>query len=370
MAEDGTGSTPAEPSKTAGASPADPAQTHATSDAVREPADPGLDGPVTGTGDTDRTEHAPLAQWASRAGGHPQPPAGSAELQVPTDPWPAPIQGLGPTADQAVVDHLETLQYIPPQQLPDTGLPATLVTGPDRGTRGLVAIVVVTAVALLTGAAALVGVVWSQTEKQRLTDSTASRSSSTPAAGTARQSYPASVPSTGLTDDPKPIPAGPVAQGVPPETVYEMDEICRGETYWPMLPKRTGKAPHPVLVYGDTGDGTRLPYTMFDTWFLRSKEKETAWSYDKPPTTIQLVACVDRVSVGSRVRNCGAGVLHRATYRLHVYETATGKKLLDTKLQAKDTSCPNVVRLPDDKKVYMAPSEAALVAALRKFVEK
>ncbi|GLW33029.1 hypothetical protein [Actinoplanes regularis] len=366
MAEDGTGSAPAEPSKTAGATPADPAKIHAASDT-------GLDGLATGTGDTDKTEHAPLAQWAGRAGGHPQPPAGSAELQVPSDPWPAPIQGLGLTADQAAVDHLETLQYTPPPQLPDAALPptlpATLVAGRDRGSRGLVAILVVTAAALLAGAVTLGALVRSQAEK-RATDSTASRSSSTPAAGTTRQSYPASVPSTGATADLKPIPAGPVAQGVPPETVYEMDEICRGETYWPMLPKRAGKAPHPVLVYGDLSDGTRLPYTMFDTWFLKSKAKETAWSYDKPPTTIQLVACVDRVSVGAKVRSCSAGVLYRATYRLHAYETATGKKLLDTKIKASDTSCPRVDRLPDDKMIYMEPSESALVAALRKFVEK
>ncbi|GGN90267.1 hypothetical protein GCM10010112_75500 [Actinoplanes lobatus] len=358
MAEDGTGS---EPSEEAGA---------ATPEPMRADTEP--DGPSAS--DTDKTEHAPLAQWASRAGGRAQPAAGSAELQAPTDPWPEPIQGLGAPADQAAVDHLETLSYIPPP-----ALPATLAAAPERlSARGLIAILAVTAFVLLVAAAGLVGAVLAETGKRRDTPA-ASRSSASGAA--TRVSSPADgtgpTPSTAVTDAlEEPIPAGPLAQGVPPASVFDMDEICRGETYWPMLPKRTGKAPHPTLVYGDTGDQGRLPYTMFNTWFLKSKDKETAWSYDKPPTTIQLVACVDRVATGAKVRTCtdperyeGTGVLHRATYRVHLHETATGKKLFDKKMEAKDTSCPQVARLEPDKKLYMELGEPALVAALGKFVE-
>ncbi|GAA0459901.1 hypothetical protein Aca07nite_41800 [Actinoplanes capillaceus] len=388
MAEDGTGS---EPSEEAGAATPEPMRAGTAPDgpssgdaAADGPSSGGTapDGPSSGgtapdgpsIGDTDKTEHAPLAQWASRAGARPQPPAGSAELQAPTDPWPEPIQGLGAPADQAAVDHLATLSYVSPP-----ALPATRVAAPEKtSARGLIAILAVTTFVLLVAAAGLVGAVLAETGKRR--DTPAASRSSAAGAGT-RASSPADgtrpTPSTVVTDDLAPIPPGPVAQGVPPETVFGMDEICRGETYWPMLPKRTGKAPHPTLVYGDTGDQGRLPYTMFNTWFLKSKDKETAWSYDKPPTTIQLVACVDRVATGAKVRTCidperfeGTGVLHRATYRVHLYETATGKKLLDKKMEAKDTSCPQVSRLEPDKKLYMEISEPALVATLGKFVEE
>ncbi|MBW6434481.1 hypothetical protein KZ829_12130 [Actinoplanes hulinensis] len=368
MAEDGTGS---EPSEEAGA---------ATPEPLRADTEP--DGPPAGdtapddpsSGDTDKTEHAPLAQWASRAGARSQPATGSAELQAPTDPWPEPIQGLGAPADHAAVDHLETLSYVPPP-----ALLAAPVAAPEKlSARGLIAILAVTTFVLLVAAAGLVGAVLAETGNRRDTPA-ASRSS---AAGAAtRESSPAEgarpTPSTAVTDDLEPIPSGPVAQGIPPATIFDMDEICRGETYWPMLPKRTGKAPHPTLVYGDTGDQSRLAYTMFNTWFLKSKDKETAWSYDKPPTTIQLVACVDRVATGAKVRTCtdperfeGTGVLYRATYRVHLYETATGKKLLDKKLEAKDISCPHVVRLEPDKKLYMEITEPTLVATLGRFVEK
>ncbi|MBO3741137.1 hypothetical protein [Actinoplanes flavus] len=356
MAEDGTGS---EPSDEAGAATPEPVPTDTT------PDDPS-------TGDTDKTEHAPLAQWASRAGARSQP-AGQPELQAPADPWPEPIQGLGAPADQAAVDHLETLSYVPPPLLP-----ATAATAPEKNfSRGVIAILAVTAFVLLVGAAGLAGAVLADSEKRR-ENPTASGSSAAGAAarpssstGDVRPS-----PSTAVTESAEPIPSGPVAQGIAPATIFDMDEMCRGETYWPMLPARSAKKPHPVLIYGDTGGGIRLPYTMFYTWFMKPESTKTTWA-PEDPTTIALMACVDRVSSGAKVRTCsytgpntGKAVLHRATYRVHVYETATGKKLLDTKIEAKDTSCPYVGDIPDDRKIHMELDESTLVSTLRKFVEK
>lgn len=312
--------------------------------------------PPDSTGDGEKTEHAPLAQWATRSGGRPQPPIGSTHLQEPIDPWPVPMQGLIPPPDAPPIEDLEALLKAPS-------------AGSAKRTRRLVAILVVAVLALIGGAAGVVARSGSDGEKRQ-------QSFPAPALGTL-SSGPTHAAPPSAPDDTEPVPSGAIAQGVDPANVYEMGGICDGQVYWPTLPKYAGKAPHPILVYGDTADSTRLPYTMFDAWFLKAKSAEKTWSYDKSPKVIQLVACVDRVAVGAKVRSCtygeplpGKGTLYHATYRVHVHETSTGKKLLDTKLEAKDTSCPHVVGVPADKKLYMEVKTAALLTVLRKVVEK
>ncbi|GAA4972901.1 hypothetical protein [Actinoplanes utahensis] len=310
----------------------------------------------------DRTEHAPLAQWASRAGGRPHPEP--AETQAPVDPWPLPIQGLNPPPGSASTDDLLTLQYDP-------------FAPPRRPARTKARIAVAAAAVVLLAAAGGVTVaVWPSATPTAAPSLPAGAASTTTTATTGAAEAP--VPPAAVGDDSGPMPTGPAAQGVPPRSVFDMDELCHGETYWPTLPRRTGnKAPHPVLIYGDQGGGNRMPYTMFNTYFRKPSKVEATWAPDDP-ATIRLVACVDRVAAGSKVRYCPASrepsseklTMFRASYRLHLYETATGRKLLDTRIAANDTECPYIGQAPADKKVYMEIGEPTLVATLRKFVER
>ncbi|MFB9335197.1 hypothetical protein [Actinoplanes octamycinicus] len=317
------------------------------------------------TGDVDKTEHAPLAQWASRVGARPQPAPGSGELQTPADPWPEPIQGLVPPIGQPPFAGVD---------LPGYAYPAPAPATPQR--RHLGAVLAVTAVALLVGAAGVLVALWPDDKKGgpdgkkgspvaapsgAVTEKRAEATAGTTIPGSAR-------PTTATPTGPAPL--------ITPLNIFDVDPICGGEGYWPAQPKRAGKAPHPVLVYGDLGSGERMPFTMFETWFLHGKVKEATWSSQQDPAKIQLVACVDRVSVGAKLRTCtytdpdrGTGTLFRASYRLHVYEAATGRKLLDKKLKGTEKDCPYTLRVPTDKKLFMQVSEDDLVAALGKLVE-
>lgn len=322
--------------------------------------------PPTDTAHGEKTEHAPLSQFASRVGGRPLPEPGSPVIQEPVDPWPAPIQGLIPPAGAQSFEDLDLLQYTQPG------------AAPPRNVRLLVTVLVVAVLALVAGGVGVVARSWAGDENHTPDAASPSSAAVFPSIESLRGGAASSSPSPTSSEDDSPVPTGPVPQGVPPKNIYEMDQICSGETYWPMLPKRTStKNPHPILVYGDLGDGERMPFTMFEAWFLKGKTAEKAWDRepDESPSAIQLVACVDRVSSGAKVRTCkydspanGSATLYRATYRLHVYEAATGKKLLDKKMAAQDTSCPQVIKIPDDKKLYMEMTTNTLVPSLRKLV--
>ncbi|WP_189336117.1 hypothetical protein [Actinoplanes ianthinogenes] len=309
------------------------------------------DEPTT-TGDADKTAYAPLAQWAIRAGGRPQPAPGSGELQTPADPWPEPIQGLVPPLGQPPFEAAELLRLAVPEAVP------------PKPRRRLGAILAAVAVALLMGAAGVLVALWPEKDAGPVaapTGAPTEKVATKPAETTA----------------PPATPAGPKPRETPLSSNFDVDPICAGEAYWPMQPKRTGRAPHPVLVYGDQGNGDRLPFTMFKTWFLKGKAKEAVWSPQQDPAKIQMVACVDRVSAGAKLRTCtykapaepGTGTMYRASYRLHVYETATGRRVLDTRLAGTVKTCPYALSVPTDKKLYMEVSEEDLVAALGKLVE-
>jgi hypothetical protein len=198
------------------------------------------------------------------------------------------------------------------------------------------------------------------------------------ATSTSRTATPTSGPTngTGAVPSEEPDPTGAVAQGIPPEDLYDMDPICDGETYWPMLPKRSGAAPHALVLFDDGIGSTRGRHSLFDAWFGKSSALKAAWD-PEDASKVQVVACLDRTASGAKVRTCtfddpkpDTVALYHATYRLHVYETATGAKLLDTTLEAKDTACPTSALVGADKKIYMEVSDTTLISTLKRFVEK
>jgi hypothetical protein len=182
------------------------------------------------------------------------------------------------------------------------------------------------------------------------------------------------------TGDPSAAPdsTGPKAAVSPAKDIYDLNQVCDDNTFFPAAPKRAGKAPHPVaLLIKDGPDSTRWQNSVF---YLRdegtSDADAAAWGPDSP-AKVQLAACLDRATAGSKIRTCkydkpkpDTVALHRAGWRLRVYEVATHRLLLDKKLNGDETTCPYSVLVGDDKKIYAQVSDHTAVTSLRNLVKK
>ena len=169
---------------------------------------------------------------------------------------------------------------------------------------------------------------------------------------------------------------GPEPSAYSAEDINDLDRVCDDNVYYPTSPKRAGKAPHPVVLLVDDGSGIRYQDSTY--YFSRglSKAVEQAWASDDPKN-VQMVACLDRVSIGTKIRTCKYDdpkpamlTLFQAGWRLRVYEVATGRVLLDRRISGDDQACPYVVLYGADKKTYAAVSDRAAVAMLRNLVNK
>ena len=95
------------------------------------------------------------------------------------------------------------------------------------------------------------------------------------------------------------------------------------------------------------------------------------------PAKVQLVACMDKVSTGAKIRDCkfdtpkpDTVALLQANWHLRVFEVATGRLLLDKSLAGDDRACPTVALIGPDKQIAAEVSDKATVALLRDFVNK
>ena len=152
--------------------------------------------------------------------------------------------------------------------------------------------------------------------------------------------------------------------------------MCDEDVYYPESPKRTGEVPHPLVLLVADGSGVRYQDSTYYYSQGISKTVEQVWALTDPKK-VQMVACLDRVSAGSKIRSCkydkpqpDTVTLLRAGWRLRVYETATGRKLLDKQMAGDDQACPYVVLVGADKKIYAKVSDRSLVATLRNLVSK
>ncbi|KUL28440.1 hypothetical protein ADL15_31995 [Actinoplanes awajinensis subsp. mycoplanecinus] len=174
------------------------------------------------------------------------------------------------------------------------------------------------------------------------------------------------------------VDEGPQASTFPAGDIDDLDRVCDENVYYPASPKRTGKAPHPVVVLKkDSPDDVRFQDRVY---YFRdegtTKAQERIWGSDDP-AKVQLVACTDRAAVGTKIRNCKYDdpepdtlALYRATWRLRIYEVATHRLLLDKKLPGDEQTCPSSVLVGPDKKIYATAGDRAVLAQLRKFVTK
>lgn len=178
---------------------------------------------------------------------------------------------------------------------------------------------------------------------------------------------PVAVPSA------TPAPPGPRPISYPAADVKDFAQVCEDDVYFPQSPKRSSRAPHPVVVLAGAV-GSRYQRTDYADSVGTSKSVQQIWA-PKSTKNVQMVACLDYESPGSQIRTCKYGepinmdvALMRATYRLRVYEVATGRKLLDKTIAGDDPECP--IFLAGYGIRYADPTDKKLVAALRDLVTK
>jgi uncharacterized membrane protein YhaH (DUF805 family) len=167
----------------------------------------------------------------------------------------------------------------------------------------------------------------------------------------------------------------------PAEKIGDLDRVCNYGIFYPQSPKRSGKAPHPIVVLVDDGEDDRTDIRLRNgSYFFESEgltdDVRAIWGPDDP-NTVQLVACLDRVGTGAKVRNCEYGdpapetvSLMAADWQLRVYEAATGVKIHDKTMPGDEKKCPYSVRVGPDRKIYAEVSGRTLTAALRGYVKK
>ncbi|WP_422749701.1 hypothetical protein [Micromonospora sp. WMMD1219] len=319
--------------------------------------------------------------------GSEQGPAGDAEQrgetawmrpagEPPGVPGPPPPPATGPGHGSPVPG------YGPPTAGPPYG-PATPAPpygpypppGPPSSgrSRALVVAVAVLSVLLLVACSGLIGGAFLLGSSPR---EAAEREPAAPPAAPWRSS--GATPTPGATASAEPSARGPQPSDFPAAQISDLNDVCDGVLYFPQSPKRTGAAPHPValLVGTDLGAGSRRHDQVYYYDEGLSKRVERTWA-SEDPKVVQMVACLDRTSTGATIRKCRYDdpepdtlTLLKATYRLRVYEVATGRRLLDKTMGGDDQQCPYVVLYGQDKKIYAEVSHRSLLGALRNLVKR
>ncbi|WP_431944885.1 hypothetical protein [Micromonospora marina] len=239
--------------------------------------------------------------------------------------------------------------------------------------RGLVVAVAALSVLLLVACSGLIGGAFLLRSSER---QTAEPEPAAPPVTPWRS--PGATPTPGATASAEPSTRGPQPSDFPAAQISDLNDVCDGVLYFPQSPKRTGAAPHPValLIGTDLGAGSRRHDRVYYYDEGLSKQVERTWA-SEDPKTVQMVACLDRTSTGTTIRKCRYDdpepdtlTLLKATYRLRVYEVATGRRLLDKTMGGDDQQCPYVVLYGSDKKIYAEVSHRSLLSALRNLVKR
>jgi hypothetical protein len=170
---------------------------------------------------------------------------------------------------------------------------------------------------------------------------------------------------------------GPRASSYPVRKPDDLQRVC-DQWYYPKSPKVKSSGIQPVSIFTrDSKDfDSRTETTLYDipNWYTAKKQK--AWD-PKSPAKVRLVSCVDLVSSGKKLRTCkfddpkGLKVpMREGTFRLALYEVATGKKLVDKRLKGKNKECPFLVLLGADRTIYSQVDDRQIYDLLKKYVEK
>ncbi|MFI1992640.1 hypothetical protein [Actinoplanes sp. NPDC020271] len=177
---------------------------------------------------------------------------------------------------------------------------------------------------------------------------------------------PAATPSSA-----SPSPTAPQPAAKPVAAAADLDAVC-GNTYYPTAPKYAGKGPHPVVISArerlDLGD--RSARTLNRYAFSGSAAAKKTWA--PAAKQAQLVACLDLIGGGAKVKDCRTDVaaspdmpLMVGRYKLSVYEVATGRKIAESTLNGAAKTCPWVVLTGSDPTLFTTVDDAQLYQALQ-----
>ncbi len=174
------------------------------------------------------------------------------------------------------------------------------------------------------------------------------------------------------------VPPGSKASSYRVRKEEDLERVC-DRWYYPKSPKyTTAVAPHPIAIsvkdrkdldFRSTSSYVSLPYDV-------TPVVKAAWE-PKSAAAVQLVACVDLVSIGPRVKNCridrpkpSSIPMKEGRYQLSLYEVATRRKLMQARLTGENEDCPSFILIGNDRAVYTDPEDRQLVEILRRYVEQ
>jgi len=205
--------------------------------------------------------------------------------------------------------------------------------------------------------------------------------------GAAGPTAPSTAPSAGATSSAPGRPAGvtgkvPAGSKASSYRVRKNDDLKRlcDRWYYPKSPKYAAAvAPHPIAI--SVRDRKDLDFrsaetSLSDIPYDAEPALRDAWQ-PKDPAKVQLVACVDLVTIGAKVKSCridkpkpSSIPMKEGRYRLSLYEVATRRKIFETRLTGEDESCPFFILIGSDRAVYSGLEDNQLIEALRRYVEQ
>ncbi|MDI6104719.1 DUF805 domain-containing protein [Actinoplanes sp. NEAU-A12] len=286
-------------------------------------------------------------------------------------PFGPPATSSPPYASSPEGQPVQPYAFLPSGQ--QFGPPVTAPAAPPTAKQGRASMIAAVAMSLL------LLVVCGGVVRGLVTRASDTNAAADPSAQIWSKPQTGSGPDAGATGSRESGSEGPGPSTYPAKTIGDLDRVCNDDIFYPQSPKRSGKAPHPVVVLVETGDGSDIRVRN-GSYFFEDEgltEQDTAiWGSDDP-STVQLVACLDRVSTGTLLRKCEYGdpapetvSLMRADWQLRIYEAATGVKIHDKVMTGDEKKCPYSVRVGPDRTIYAEVSGRSLTQALRKYVKK
>jgi hypothetical protein len=174
------------------------------------------------------------------------------------------------------------------------------------------------------------------------------------------------------------VPAGSKASSYGVRKDDDLERLC-DRWYYPKAPKyTTAVAPHPIkIAVKDRKDlDIRITKSTLGIPYDAPKPIKDAWE-PTSPAKVQLVGCVDLVTIGAKVKSCkidepkpSSIVMKEGTYRLSLYEVATRRKIFETKLAGENETCSSFIIIGSDRAVYTGLEDSQLTDVLRRYVEQ
>ncbi|GIF17996.1 hypothetical protein BJ973_009038 [Actinoplanes tereljensis] len=325
--------------------------------------------PAPGRPPTDGTQPPPAPpdpQWH-------RPPVGQPQWQQPQ--WLQPVPWQSPPAWQQPPAGWQPPPGYPPVnwEPQPTGDQLPPFTAPPAKLKPW-AIVLIIVVGMLLSTAGYVVYMW------RVVDSTAKQVAALDDdRWNAPPTRPTEVAPTPQTSEPSAPsePAGPRASTYPVRDDKDLARVCDG-WYYPQSPKFAGKAPHQISV--GVVDSVALPSRRILSSVSVPDLTESIWQawIPRDPAKSQLVGCVDLVKTGGTAKSCKFDdpkpetvVMKKATYRVRLFEAATGKQLLDkASVNGEDEDCPSVVFLMGNESLLSQVGDRQLYEFYRPYVMK